>query len=237
MRLLRVTPLLLLAGCSLLQQVAGGAFEKPTLVFREARLQRVDFVGAQLELIFTVTNPNGMGLSLSTAKYSLQVEGHEVVAGMPSRGLQIPPRTTTDIAFPADVRWAEIAPALAALFAQDSVHYRAQGESAIDPPIGVITLPVQHEGTFASPRMPKLSLGAPQLVSMSLLGARLLLPVTVANPNDFPMPIAGIVGDMTIASAPGAQIVLHEQPPVPPHGEGVVEVPIDLAFVTTGPKA
>ena len=236
MRLLRVTPILLLASCSLLQQLAGSAFEKPTLQFREARLGRVDFVGAQLDLIFAVTNPNSMGLSLAAAKYSLQVEGHEVVSGMPSHGLQIPPRTTTDIAFPAEVRWNEIAPAIAALFAQDSVRYRAAGEVGIDTPIGVVTLPLEHEGTFASPRMPKLSLGSPQLSSVSLFGARLLLPVTVANPNGFPLPIAGIVGDVTIASAPVAQIAMPEQPPVPPHGEGVVQVPLDIAFVAAGPR-
>jgi LEA14-like dessication related protein len=227
--------MLLLCGCSLIQQLAGGGFETPTLVFREARLQRVDFAGAQLELVFTVTNPNPAGLELSTAKYALQVEGHQVVAGAPARGLRIPPRASTEMAFPAEVRWSEIAPALAALFAQDAVHYVASGEIGIDTPIGLVTLPLQHEGTFASPRMPKLSLGSPQLVSLSFLGARLLLPLTVSNGNDFPLPIAGITGEVTVATAPVGHIALPEQPPIAAHSQAVLEVPLELLFLTTGP--
>jgi len=235
MRLLRCAPVFVLCGCSLVQRVVGGAFEKPTLQFREARVDRADFVGAQLTLVFTVTNPNGVGLELSTASYQLQVEGHTVVAGSPARGLRMPAQTTTDVMFPAEVRWAEIAPALAALFAQDVVHYKASGSIGIDTPIGVITLPVEHEGTFASPRLPKLSLGPPQLVSLSLLGVRMNLPLHVQNDNDFPLPVAGIVGTISVASAPVGSIALPEQPPIPPRAEAVLQVPLEIVFLTTGP--
>lgn len=235
MRLLRCAPVLLLCGCSLIQQFAGGGFQQPTLQFREARLERVDFIGAELTLIFTVTNPNGVGLSLSSVAYELQIEGRRVVAGAPANGLAIPANSTAEMAFPAGVRWLEIAPALTALFEQDLVHYKASGSIGVDTPVGVITLPVEREGTFPSPRVPKLSLGPPQLVSLSLLGARMNLPLHVQNDNDFPLGVAGVAGEIALAGAPVGRIALPEQPPIPPRAEALLSVPLEIIFLTTGP--
>jgi len=51
-KLLLFLPLL---GCSLLDQVRATT-ERPTLSFKEARLPQVDFQGAELDLVFLVTN-------------------------------------------------------------------------------------------------------------------------------------------------------------------------------------
>src|SRR3982751_4881434 len=114
-KLLFLLPLVL--GCSLVQQVASNALERPSLSFKEARLPQIDFQGAELDLVFLVTNPNSMGLDLTRANYNLEVEGHKVAAGTPKNGLKIPGGGTAEIAFPAKIQWNEIAPALEALFA------------------------------------------------------------------------------------------------------------------------
>src|SRR5437899_10057041 len=107
-----------LVACSLVQSVASSAVERPQLSFKEARLPHVDFQGAELNLVFLVTNPNSMGLDLTRATYALDVEGHRVVTGAPERGLVIPAGATTEVAFPAKIAWNDIAPALETLFAQ-----------------------------------------------------------------------------------------------------------------------
>src|SRR5689334_7842662 len=107
--------LLLLAGCSLLSQVASSAFQRPTVAFKEARLPHIDFQGAELDLVFDVTNPNSIGLDLSRASYELQVEGHKVASGSPPNGLKIPGGATSAVTFPAKIQWNEIAPALQAV--------------------------------------------------------------------------------------------------------------------------
>ena len=137
-------------------------FERPTLSFKEARLPHVDFRGAELDLVFLVTNPNSVGLDLTRAGYDLEVEGHKVAAGTPKNGLKIPGGATTEVTFPANVQWNEIAPALEALFAMNQVHYKASGELGV----GAVTLPLSHEGTFAAPKMPKIDVGSPQITSL-----------------------------------------------------------------------
>lgn len=227
----------LLAGCALLRSLVGAAFEKPTLAFKDAQVPSVDFEGAELDLTFLVTNPNSMGLNLAQATYALQIEGKQVLAGAPSRGLVIPAHATTAVTFPARIKWLDIVPALAALFAQDSVRYRASGSVGVDSPIGLITLPLEHEGTFSAPKLPRFEIGAPRIVSISLLGARLSVPLKIANANGFPLPIAGVLGDVSIGGATVGRVALPEQAPVAPGQEATLLIPLDVSFLSAGQAA
>ena len=229
---MRKTSLLLplLLGCSLLRQAGSSMFERPTLSFKEARLPHVDFRGAELDLVFLVTNPNSVGLDLTSASYDLEVEGHKVASGMPKNGLKIPGGATTEVTFPANVQWNEIAPALEALFAMDQVHYKASGELGVGP----VTLPLRHEGTFAAPKMPKIDVGSPQITSLMLTGARLALPLKIANVNAFPLPLGGILGTVDIAGSTVGRIAMPEPLPVPSNGETTVIVPLNVSFLQSG---
>lgn len=224
----------LLAGCSLIQQLTTSSFQRPSLSFKEARLPRIDFQGAQLDLVFQVTNPNSMGLDLASTRYALQVEGHEVVAGAPRNGLKIPGGGSAEVVFPAAVRWNEIAPALETLFAKDQVKYRASGELGVSSPAGLVTLPLQQEGTFASPKMPTLSLGSPRIQSVSLTSAHLLVPLHIGNANPFPLPLAGLLGSVEIAGAPVGHIALKQQVPVAAGKETTLNIPLEVSFLSAG---
>src|SRR5437762_8015507 len=92
--------LLPLLGCSLLDQVRATT-ERPTLSSKEARLPHVDFQGAELDLVFPVTNPNPVRLALTRASYELEVEGHPVAPGTPRHGLSIPAQGTAAVTIPA----------------------------------------------------------------------------------------------------------------------------------------
>jgi LEA14-like dessication related protein len=230
-KLLLLLPLLL--GCSLLRQAGSSAFERPTLAFKEARLPEIDFKGAQLDLVFLITNPNPVGLDLTRASYNLEVEGHKVASGTPKNGLKIPGGGTTEVTFPAKLQWNEIAPALEAVFAMDRVRYKASGELGVGP----VTLPLQHEGTFAAPKMPKIDVGSPQITSLSLTGARVSLPLKIANVNGFPLPLGGILGTVDIAGATVGRIALPEGAPVPSNGESTVTLPLNVSFLHTGAAA
>ena len=230
-KLLLLLPLFL--GCSLLRQAGSSAFERPTLSFKEARLPEIDFKGAELDLVFLVTNPNPVGLDLTRASYNLEVEGHKVASGTPKNGLKIPGGGTTEVTFPAKLQWNEIAPALEAVFAMDQVRYKASGELGVGP----VTLPLQHEGTFAAPKMPKIDVGSLQITSISLTGARLSLPLKIANMNGFPLPLGGILGTVDIAGATVGRIALPEAAPVPSKGESTVTLPLNVSFLQSGAAA
>jgi LEA14-like dessication related protein len=93
---------------------------------------------------------------------------------------------------------------------------------------------VQHEGTFAAPKMPKLDVGSPRITSLSLTGARIALPLKIANVNQFPLPLGGILGTVDLAGARVGRIALPETPAVPSQGERTVDVPLDVSFLQAG---
>jgi len=219
-----------LSACSLLQRAGSSAFERPTLSFKEARLPNVDFQGAELELVFLVDNPNPVGLDLTRASYDLEVEGHKVASGTPRNGLQVPAKGTAAVTFPAKVQWNDIAPALEAVFAMDQIRYKASGELGFGP----VVLQLQHEGTFAAPKMPKLDVGSPRITSLSLTGARLALPLQIENVNGFPLPLGGILGTVDIAGSRVGRIALPEAAPVPAKGRTTLDVPLNVSFLQTG---
>lgn len=223
-----------LVACSLVQSVASSAVERPLLSFKEAQLPRIDFQGADLNLVFLVTNPNRVGLDLARADYALDVEGHRVVAGAPKRGLKIPAGGTAEVTLPATFRWNDVAPALEAIFAKDEIKYKVSGVLGLDSPGGVVSLPLEHEGTFTAPKMPKFDVGTPQIISLTLTGARLSLPLEISNLNGFPLPLGGILGKVQIAGADVGRIAMPEAGAVPPGQRSTLHIPLDVSFLSAG---
>src|SRR5262245_41641684 len=100
-RLLVLLPVcaLLLGGCSFFRGLFGKVFEKPTLTFKSADLASISLADATVNLTYTLKNPNSLGLSLSTVQYAFFVEGKQVVAGQPPKGMEIPSQGQTDLVF------------------------------------------------------------------------------------------------------------------------------------------
>ena len=231
-RLILLWPLL--AACSLFQSLASSAVERPTLSFKEAKLPHIDFEGADLDLVFLVTNPNSVGLDLAQADYALDVEGHRVLGGKPRNGLKIPAGGTAEVTFPAAIKWNDIAPALEALFAKDTIKYKASGVLGLDSPAGLISLPVEHEGSFAAPKMPKFDVGSPRITSLLLTGARIELPLKISNLNAFPLPLGEILGTVEIAGARVGRIAMPQSAPVPAGKEVTLRIPLNVNFLQAG---
>ena len=224
----------LLCGCALAGKLAGAAFERPKLEFKDAKLAHIDFTGADFTLSYLVTNPNAAGLDLAQTDYALQIENHPLLSGKPQGGLKIPGGGSAEVAFPAHVAWNDLAPAVEALFAQQSVHYKASGTLGVNTPAGVIALPLDHEGTFEPPHLPTLEIQSPKIVSLGLTGARLSLPLKIANTNGFALPLGGILGAVEIAGEKVGRIALPAQGAVEAGKETIINLPLDISFLSAG---
>ena len=233
----KLSPLLLLpllASCSLLQSVASSAFERPSLAFRDVKLDHIDFTGADVNLLFDVTNPNSSGLDLGAASYALAIEGHQVAVGSPPKGLQVPGKGTATVTLPAHVVWDQLAPALEAVLSRKSLAYKASGTLGVNSPIGLLTLPLEHEGVIEPPHLPSVSLQAPRIVSLGFTGARLSLPLKLTNPNAFPLPLGAVDGTVEIEGARVGRVALAQPPALGASSEQTLELPLDISFVSTG---
>ena len=217
-----------LTACASLKQLGEKAFAEPTLSFKEARLQNISLGSATIDLVYSVRNPNPIGLSLADVKYAFSIEGRQVVAGAPPQGLHIPTEGVADLEFPASVKFAELAPAIEAFLTKDSVSYQAQGEVGVASPIGVLRLPLSMEGQLEVPKIPKLEFGAPRVSRLSPEGATLDLPITLTNRNSYPLPIQSVSGALQIAGASAGSFSSGEIGELEGKGSRQLTLPVTL---------
>jgi LEA14-like dessication related protein len=235
--LLATFSLLSLSGCAALQGFFKKAFQKPRLTFKTARLADASLADATVHLVYQLDNPNAIGVSLASVDYAFFVEGKQVVAGSPPKGLKIPARGHTELVFPANVRFADIAPVVQTFLTKDSAQYRAQGSIGIDTPLGVLRFPLEKEGNFEVPKIPNVQFDSPRISNLSLTGATVEFPLAVTNRNSFPLPVAGISGALKIAGANVGTLSTGNLGMLEPGSTRQLSLPLTISFARAASAA
>lgn len=208
----RTTPLIALAaaftfiGCATLGDLASKAFQRPSVDFSRASVRDLSLGGATVDLAWMVENPNPIGIKIAKLDYLFKVEDKQVVAGAPKAGLQVAPKRRGELNFPAEVRFAELVPVITTFLNKDRARYAASGNVGFDTPLGVLSFPLKHEGSFDVPKLPQIRFEAPVIKDMDLRGATLEIPLVVDNTNGFALPIDALNGGFLIAGARVGQL-------------------------------
>ncbi len=226
-----------LSGCAALQDLLKGAFKRPTLTFKTARLSNASLADATVDLVYEVNNPNGIGLDLASVDYSFFVEGKQVVAGKPRKGLKLKAGGKSELVFPANIRFADIAPVVTTFLNKDNAAYKAQGEVGIKTPLGVLKFPLSKEGTFEVPKVPKVSFQPPRIKNITLSGATVEFPMAITNRNSFPLPVAGVSGALKLAGANVGTLSTGNLGMLDGSGTKEVTLPLTINFSQAGSAA
>ncbi|HZX43737.1 MAG TPA: LEA type 2 family protein [Myxococcaceae bacterium] len=216
--------------CATLEQLASGAFQKPTLAYKSAALADVSLSGATLNVVTTVNNPNGVGLSLADLDYRLSIDGHPVATGHPPEGLQIPAHGSADVTLPATFQFANLGQAVATVLARGSAGYKAEGTVGLNTPIGVVRLPVSHEGTFELPEMPGIALGTPRVTAVAIDHATVELPVTLTAKGSYPVPVQALEAAVSIGGTRVGEVSAKDLGTLEPGKPRTVSLPLTIPF-------
>jgi LEA14-like dessication related protein len=203
-RYLAALALAWLSSCASLKQLTEKAIAQPKITFKSATLENATLASARFNLAFSVENPNPVGLSLAEVKYALSVEDKPVVAGAPPLGLRIPANGVGDLNFPASLNFAEFASALEAFLRKDAASYQAKGELGIATPVGMLRLPLSHEG-----------------------------PLTVTNRNSYLLLVQRLSGALEISGAPLVNISTEELGPLEPKGSRQISLSLAVRLSET----
>ncbi|WP_342376867.1 LEA type 2 family protein [Myxococcus stipitatus] len=226
-----------LSGCAALQSALKSAFKKPTLTFKTARLSSASLSDATVDLVYEVNNPNGFGLELASVDYAFFVEGKQVVAGKPRKGLDLKANGRSELVFPANVKFADIAPVVETFLNKDQAAYKAQGSVGVQTPIGVLSFPLQKEGTFDVPKIPQVSFQQPRITSINLTSATVEFPLAITNRNSFPLPVAGITGALKVAGADVGTLSTGNLGMLDGSGTKQVSLPLTIHFARAASAA
>lgn len=225
--------LLTFTGCATLQKL----FKKPRVTFKTARLSNASLSDATVDVVYSVDNPNTFGLSLAKVDYAFFVEGKQVVAGSPRKGLELKPRGSSELVFPANVKFADIVPVVETFLNKDVATFKAQGSLGIETPIGVISFPLEQEGTFEIPKIPNVQFEAPRISNISLTGATVEFPLNITNRNSFPLPVARIAGDLKVAGASVGSLSTPDLGMLDGKGTRQVTLPLTINFARAASAA
>jgi LEA14-like dessication related protein len=225
--------LLTLTGCATLSKL----FKKPRLTYKTARLSSASLSDATVDIVYEVDNPNSFGLSLAKVDYAFFVEGKQVVAGAPRKGIQLKARDSSELVFPANVRFADIVPAVETLLTKDVANFKVQGSVGIDTPVGIISFPLEKEGTFELPKLPNVQLESPRITNVNLSGATVEFPLTITNRNSFPLPIASIAGDLKVAGSSVGTLSTGDLGMLDGRGTRQVTLPLNINFLRAASAA
>jgi LEA14-like dessication related protein len=231
-------PLLLLAGCAGLSQLAASAVQKPKLTFRSASVQSLDLEGATLAFTWDLENPNGFGVDLAHVDWRADVEGKRVAAGDVPGGLQIKANAVAPVTFPVRVRFQDV-PGIVALLGsgKDAVEYKLAGTLGVRTPIGVIDLPLSHTGHVKLPATPQFAVEGVAVRSIGFSEITLDVKLRVRNPNAFALPIGSLDAALSIAGAKVARADAISVAPVAGGTSAVVAIPVRLEVAEAGRAA
>jgi len=216
------------SACAWLQ--TAGSFKTPDVAYKSASLSDVSLSGATLNVVTRVDNPNPVGLALTDVDYRVSIDGHPVAAGKPPEGLEIPANGNADVALPASFKFTDLGQAVATVLQKGSAGYKAEGTLGVKTPIGVLRVPLSHEGTFTLPAMPGIALGTPRLTSVAIDHATVDLPVTLTGKGSLPVPLQALQAAVTIGGAHVGDVSAKDLGTLEPGASRSVTLPLTVPF-------
>jgi len=210
--------------------VAEGGFKKPDVAYKGASLSDVSLSGATLNVVTSVNNPNPVALALAEVDYRLSIDGHPVATGKPPDGLEIPANGAADVTLPASFKFADLGQAVATVLSKGSAGYRAEGTVGVKTPIGLVKVPLSHQGTFTLPEMPGIALGTPRLTSVAIDHATVDLPVTLTGKGSHPVPLQALQAAVTIGGAHVGEVSAKDLGTLDPGASRSVTLPVTVPF-------
>ena len=217
------------SACSWLQMAQGG-FKKPDVAYKSASLTDVSLSGATLNVVTSVNNPNPVALSLAEVDYRLSIDGHPVATGKPPDGLAIAANGATDVTLPASFKFTDLGQAVSTVLQKGGAGYRAEGTVGVQTPIGLVKVPLSHEGTFTLPAMPGIALGTPHLTSVAIDHATVDLPVTLTGKGSLPVPLQALSAAVTIGGARVGEVSAKDLGTLEPGSSKSVTLPLTVPF-------
>jgi LEA14-like dessication related protein len=199
-----------------------------------AILRDVSLGGLTLDTLWSLENPNAVGLSLASVDYALFIDGRQVVAGAPQNGLQVPAKGSAELRFPAVLRFEELGAVVETFLTKDLASWRVEGSLGVQTPIGVLRLPLAREGVFEVPKLPSIALSNPRITSLSLAGATIEFPLTVTNRNSYTLPIDGLTGGLSISGSEVGRFSLGGLGLLEGRGARPLSVPVQVNFFNAG---
>jgi LEA14-like dessication related protein len=214
-RLLPLLFVLLLSGCSVVQQI----LRPPTVRFDRAAFGAATFDALNVDLIFSVSNPNVLGAQLDGYSVNFQVDGLTLLDGTIDQRIDLSGGATTELVLPVTVRWEEIAGKIGDWTSgqvPDDVPWSAKGSVGAMTTLGRFDLPFDISGRLPVIVPPVVVPAAVRFVHANPMQPVLAVDVAVTNPSGHAFGLRKLDQALTLQGRPVISSRLAENLPVAP---------------------
>ncbi|HSN92641.1 MAG TPA: LEA type 2 family protein [Anaeromyxobacteraceae bacterium] len=231
--LLALLPLAATLGCATAKKRPAPEFPKPRLTLQSADVRSLDLGGASLAFGCLVENPLDAPVTLSGARWQLDVMGHRVAAGEVPGGVAVAGLATAPVQIDAVVRFRDVPRFAFEMVRHEEVAYRLAVIASVATPAGPAEVPLVHDGKFKGPRMPEFAIEGIKIRSLSPTKASADVRLEVKNVNDFPMPSGSIGWELQLSGRKVAA-ARGEIGKLPSGGTAVVAFPVEISMLGAG---
>lgn len=217
---------LLLSACATLKE----QIKEPEVSVREVMLRNASLDGMQLDFILGIDNPNPLGIAMQGLSYKLALDDKPMFDGTTSERVSVPANGSSQLTLPFTLDYEELLGGLGALREKKSVQYELSGK--VD--LGLFSLPYSKHGEIALPTLPRLRVSRLAVTRFDLTGLGLVLGLSVANDNDFPLTLSGLSGDIKLADVPLVQGKSLGAMNIGAGQQGEVELALTMAYSKLG---
>jgi LEA14-like dessication related protein len=198
---IRIVPLLaatlLLSACATLKE----QIREPEVAVQTLKLRNASLDSMQLDFILGIDNPNPLGIAVQGLSYNLKLDGKQLFDGRSNERVSVPANGSSQLTLPFTLDYEELLGGLGALRNKKTVGYELSGK--VD--LGLFSLPYQKRGEFTLPTLPRVRVSRLEVTGFGLGGVGLVLGLSVANDNDFPLALSGLDGAIALAEIPLVQ--------------------------------
>ena len=97
-------------------------------------------------------------------------------------------------------------------------------------PVGVVRLPLSHQGTFELPDMPGIALGTPRLTKVGIDQATVELPLTLTAKGSYPVPLQALQAAVSVDGTRVGEVSAKDLGTLEPGTSRAVSLPLTIPF-------
>ncbi len=220
---------LLVFSCATLQQL----IKKPEVTFESMSMRDMSLFEGTMVFHLNVSNPNPIGVHLSSINYNLKINNKDFLNGVLDKGMTLRANGIEPIELPVRVNYLKFFNSVSEFITRDEVSWDLSGSFQV---MG-FDIPYHANGQLAIPKLPKVSLRRVDVSKISFTGASLVFLLDIENKNSFEIDLKALdysikVGNSRFASGKTKKIT-H----IGNNKKSTLNIPVNVSFMELGRSA
>lgn len=209
---------------------------QPKATFDRVDFGKADWQGVDTEFVINIANPNPVGVGVQRWSWNLALAEQPFLSGDGDKGFAVAANGSSPLVIPTRLDFSDMLDTAKALKGQDDVPYTVGGDLSVNTPVGPVTLPWRHSGSFPVLKKPTFKLKGLRLQSLDVLKGRadLALDLGITHGGGAKLALDGLDWNVGLGGKPAADGALGKALSLSDGNTETVSLPIGVNLLQIG---